>query len=99
MARSRAAVSGGGNCGALRLVASGRLQWPGDGLAMQLAVGVTPMAADPASMAARSCLVVVGGSSAPLPPGGSCLVLGEAADVWSAGLWLVEASSSADEVD
>jgi hypothetical protein len=32
--------------------------------------GVTPTAADPASSVARSCLVVAGGSSTPLPPGG-----------------------------
>ena len=39
--------------------------------AMRLAAGVTPMAADPASSAARARLVVAGKSSAPIPPGGS----------------------------
>jgi hypothetical protein len=47
------------------------LRWPGDVLAMQLAAGVTLTATDPVSTVAWSCLVVAGGSSAPLPPGGS----------------------------
>jgi hypothetical protein len=43
---------------------------------MRLAVGVTPMAADPPSTVARSCLVVAGGSYVPLPSGGSCFGFG-----------------------
>jgi hypothetical protein len=66
---------------------------------LRLASWATLMAADPASMAAWSCLVVAGGSSAPLPPGGSRSVLGKAADVSSVGLWSLAASSSSDEVD
>jgi hypothetical protein len=75
------------------------LRQPGDGLVMRLALGVTPTAADPVSTAARSCLVVVGWSSAPLPPGGSRSVLGEVVNILSTGLWSMAASSSIDEVD
>jgi hypothetical protein len=61
------------------------------------------MVVDPTSMAAWSCLVVVGESSVPLPPAVSwwwpTSVLGVVADNSSAGLWLVAASSSADEVN
>jgi hypothetical protein len=52
------------------------LRRPGDSLVMRLAEGVTLTAADPASTAARSCLVVVGGSSALLPHSGSCFGVG-----------------------
>jgi hypothetical protein len=45
--------------------------WPSDVLAMWPAAGKTPTAMDPASTATRLCLVVAGGSSAPLPPSGS----------------------------
>jgi hypothetical protein len=56
----------GGGLGRLFYCASPRLPWRGprqltDGLAMRPAAGVTPMAVDPASTAARSCFVVAGG--------------------------------------
>jgi hypothetical protein len=74
----------------------------GEALTMRPAAGVSPTAADRASTAAWSCLVVVGGSSAPLPPGGSqrwpTSVLGVAAEDSSTSLWSVAASSSTDEV-
>jgi hypothetical protein len=47
------------------------LRRSGDSLAIRLAARVTPSAADPASTAVRLCLVVVGGSSVPLPHSGS----------------------------
>jgi hypothetical protein len=64
---------------------------------------VTPTAANPASTAAWSWLVVAGVSFAPLPPGGSrwwtTSVLRVVADDSSMGQWSMAVSSSADEVD
>jgi hypothetical protein len=57
------------------------------------------MAADSASTTARSCLVVAGGYLRPSLPAVHALVLGEASDDSSMGLWSLAASSSADEVD
>jgi hypothetical protein len=71
---------------------------------MRPAAGLSPTVADPTSTTAGSCLVVVGGYSMPLPPGGSrwwpTSVLGVLADDSSMGMWSVAASSFVDdEVD
>jgi hypothetical protein len=73
------------------------LRRPGDGLAMLPAAGVTLMAADPVSTAARSCLVVASGSSMPLPSGGSRFGFGGGGRRLINGS--VVATSSVDEVD
>jgi hypothetical protein len=70
-AGSGVAASGGGSAARHAWLPWRGLQRPSDGSTRRLAAGVTPMAADPTSTVAWPCLVVVGGSSTPLPPGGS----------------------------
>jgi hypothetical protein len=68
MAGSEAVTSAGSSAARRAWLPRQGLRRPGDGLAVRLAAGVTPMATDPVSTAARSCLVVADGSSAPPPP-------------------------------
>jgi hypothetical protein len=66
-----ATASGGGSTARRAWLPWLGLWRPNDVLAIWPAAGMTPTAMDPASTATRLCLVVAGGSSAPLPPGGS----------------------------